>query len=336
MTPNEFAITLNKNAVPPICVLYGEEPFLLERSLNLLLEKAFDQTLKDFNFNLFYGNESKGVDIVDSAQTLPMFSERRAVLVKRADALKVDATEFLLPYLEKPSNSTCLIFVANKFDQRKKFFQSLKKNAVLVEHKRLYDNKILGEFIKPEAKRLGKTIESDAAELLCACIGNNLQELAAQLEKIVLYVGKRASISIADVTVIASSSKAFTAFELAGFLGMKQLKNSLSSLSALFRDGSEIPLIVGALSQHFRKIWRVRELLEKKVSQGDMAKIAGISPFFLGDMISQAKNFSSKELNSLFVELQRCDYSSKSGGNAVTLLNGFVFQVCTGIKANEI
>jgi hypothetical protein len=53
-----------------------------------LMDKAIDPSLKDFNFNAFYGNESKGVDIVDAAQTLPMFSDRRAVLVKRAELLK--------------------------------------------------------------------------------------------------------------------------------------------------------------------------------------------------------------------------------------------------------
>ena len=88
MTPQEFETSLKKGLVPTVCFLYGEEQFLVERAVHKLLERAIDPALKDFNFNVYFGNESKGVDIVDAAQTLPMFSERRAVLVKRAEQLK--------------------------------------------------------------------------------------------------------------------------------------------------------------------------------------------------------------------------------------------------------
>src|SRR5665647_3898225 len=98
MTPQEFETTIKKAKLPVICFLYGEEQFLVERAVHALLEKAIDPSLKDFNFNVFFGNESKGVDIIDAAQTLPMFAERRAVLVKRADQLKAEALEVMLPY----------------------------------------------------------------------------------------------------------------------------------------------------------------------------------------------------------------------------------------------
>jgi len=332
MTALEFETSLKKGIIPALCLLYGEESFLLERSLSLLLERAFDPSLKDFNFNLFYGNESKGLDILDAAQTLPMFSERRAVLVKRADGLNAAATEMILPYLAKPAETTCLIFVATKIDQRKKFFIELKKQGTLVEHKRLYDNK-LGGFIQNEALRHGKPIEAAASDLLTFCIGNNLQELASQLEKLAIYVGERQRITVADVTAIASSSKAFSVFELARFLGMKELKNALTSLMTLFRNGDDLPMMIGALSQHFRKIWRIRELLDRKLPQGDIAKEAGIAPYFIGEMIAQAKNFPVSELQRLFTELRRCDISSKSGGHPYTLMHALVVQICTGMTS---
>lgn len=330
MTAQEFESSLKKGVVPTLCVLYGEESFLMERSLSLLLEQAFDQSLKDFNFNLFYGNESKGIDIIDAAQTLPMFSERRAVLVKRAEGLNASATEILLPYLAKPSESTCLIFVATKLDQRKKFFIELKKHGTLVEHKRLYENKI-GAFIQSEALRHGKPIDAAAADLLAFCIGNNLQELASQLEKLAIYLGQRPRITVADVTAIASTSKAFSVFELARFLGLKELKNALASLMTLFRNGDDVPMMIGALSQHFRKLWRIRELLDRKLPQSDIAREAGIAPFFVGEMIAQAKNFPVSELRLLFNELQRCDISSKTGGHPFTLMHGLVMRICTGM-----
>lgn len=93
MTAQEFETSLKKGVVPTVCYLYGEESFLIDRATRLLLDRAIDSSLKDFNFNVFYGNESKGVDISDTAQTLPMFAERRAILVKRAESLTAAACE---------------------------------------------------------------------------------------------------------------------------------------------------------------------------------------------------------------------------------------------------
>jgi len=329
MTPQEFETSLKKGIVPTVCFLYGEEQFLVERAVHLLLDRATDPTLKDFNFNVFFGNESKGVDIVDAAQTLPMFSERRAVLVKRAEQLKADALEVMLPYIKNPSPGTCLLLTGIKIDQRKKFFQEFKKHGVLVEYKRFYDNKLSG-FIQAESVAQGKSIETAAAELLSALIGNNLQELSSQIEKLVVYAGTKPRITVDDVRVMASSSKAFTAFELAKFVGLRDLPNSIRSLDALFLNGEGAPMLIGALTRHFRQLWRVRELLDKKMPQADIGRELSINSFFLGDIVTQARNFSRVELQRIFDEFYRCDVASKSGGQPYSLLHGLTMGICTG------
>lgn len=330
MTPQEFETSLKKGNVPPVCFLYGEEPFLVERAVGMLLERAIDPTLKDFNFNVYYGNESKGVDIVDAAQTLPMFAERRAVLVKRAEQLKADALEVMLPYIKNPSSGTCLLLTGTKIDQRKKFFLEFKKHGVLVEYKKLYENKLAG-FIQSEAVAQGKTIENPAAELLGALIGNNLQELSSQIEKLVVYAGTKQRISVDDVRVMASSSKAFTAFELAKFLSLRDVPSSIRSLDALFLNGEEAPMILGALTSHFRKLWRVRELLDRKLPPAEIGRELNINAFFLGDIVAQARNFSRRELKRIFDEFYRCDVASKTGGGqSYNLLHGLAMGICTG------
>ncbi|MBW4053912.1 MAG: DNA polymerase III subunit delta [Proteobacteria bacterium] len=330
MTAQEFELSLKKGTIPTVCFLYGEEQFLVERAVHMLLERAIDPALKDFNFNVYFGNESKGIDIIDSAQTLPMFSERRAVLVKRAEQLKADALEAMLPYIKNPSPGTCLLLTGTKIDQRKKFFVELKKHGVLVEYKRFYDNKLAG-FIQTEAVAQGKPIETPAAELLAALIGNNLQELSSQVEKLVAYAGSKSRIALDDVRTMASSSKAYTAFELAKFLGMRDLSNSIKSLDALFLHGEDAPMIIGALISHFRKLWRVRELLDKKMPQADIGRELNINAFFLGDIVTQARNFSRRELQRIFEEFYRCDVASKTGGGqSYTLLHGMTMGICTG------
>lgn len=328
MTPQELEKSLSKGAIPTVCYLYGEESFLVERAARLLLDKAIDASLKDFNLNVYFGNESKGIDIVDAAQTLPMFAERRAVHVKRAEQLKAESLEALLPYILNPSQSTCLLLTGTRIDQRKKFFLELKKHGVLVEYKRLYEDKLPG-FIHSESVALGKPIDAAAAELLSMLVGNNLQELSSQIEKLVAYAGTKARISVDDVQIIASSSKAFNAFELARYAGLRDMPNALRSLDVLFQNEREASLMItGALSQHFRQIWRVRELIDKKVPHTDIAREAKINPYFLKGYLQEAKNFGRKELFKVFEELYRCDVASKSGGQPYSLLHGLVMGIC--------
>jgi DNA polymerase III subunit delta len=329
MTPQEFETSLKKGIIPTVCFLYGEEQFLVERAVHMLLERAIDPSLKDFNFNVYFGNESKGVDIVDAAQTLPMFAERRAVLVKRAEQLKAEALEVMLPYIQNPASGTCLLLTGTKIDQRKKFFQEFKKHGILVEYKRFYDNKLSG-FIQSESVAQGKPIETAAAELLSALIGNNLLELSSQIEKLVVYAGTKSRITVDDVRTMASSSKAFTAFELAKFLGLRDVSNSIRSLDALFLNGEEAPMMIGALTRHFRQLWRVRELLDKKMPQADIGRELSINAFFLGEIVAQARNFSRRELQRIFDEFYRCDIESKTGGQPYTLLHGLAIGICTG------
>jgi DNA polymerase-3 subunit delta len=257
-----------------------------------------------------------------------MFAERRAILVKRAESLSAAACEVLLPYIQKPAASTCLIFTGAKIDQRKKFFVELKKHGVLVEFKRLYDNK-LSPFIQSEATVHGKPIEPAAADLLSFLIGNNLQELSSQIEKLVVFAGSRSRITLEDVQAVASSSKAFTVFELARYLCVRDLRNTLKSLDTLFRNGEDTPMMIGALSRHFRQLWRVREMLDRKAAKPDIAREVGINPYFLDDMITQARNFKRGELRSIFSELYRCDLASKTGGGQpYTLMHGLVVGIC--------
>lgn len=323
MTPQEFETALKKGTVPTVCFLYGEEQFLVERAVHMLLERAIDPALKDFNFNVYFGNESKGVDIVDAAQTLPMFSERRAVLVKRAEQLKAEALEVMLPYIQNPASGTCLLLTGTKIDQRKKFFQEFKKHGILVEYKRFYDNKLSG-FIQSESVAQGKPIETAAAELLSALIGNNLLELSSQIEKLVVYAGTKSRITVDDVRTMASSSKAFTAFELAEFLGLRDVSNSIRSLDALFLNGEEAPMMIGALTRHFRQLWRVRELLDKKMPQADIGRELSINAFFLGRLSRRPEIFREGNCNGSSMSFIDAILSQKREASRILFCTGWL------------
>lgn len=87
-------------------------------------------------------------------------------------------------------------------------------------------------------------------------------------------------------------------------------------------------MMLGALARHFRQLWRVREMLERKATQADISREVGINTYFLAEYLQQAKNFDRTRLRTIFDELYRCDVSSKSGGQPYSLMHGLVMDIC--------
>jgi DNA polymerase III subunit delta len=328
MKYQEFVHAIEKGQIRPLYYFYGDEPYLMDKCVQQLLDRLVSADLRDFNLNIYYGTESKGDEIAETAATLPMFASWRVVVVKKADALSVASLEVLASYINNPSPSTCLLLQGVKIDQRKKFFSEIKKKGELVEFKRLYENQ-LAAFIRNEASLRGRKIEPAAAEMLVYLVGNNLQELISELEKAILYVGEAREILLSHVRSIVSDTRVNSVFELTDALGEKKLEKALRSLGSLL-NGGEAPLLVLAMvTRHFRQLWKVRELLEGRTPAAEIGKIAGINPYFLQGIVAQARNYSLVELRMVFERIFHIDGALKTGGGkAPVLLEKFLMDVC--------
>ena len=327
MKPEELDRAINRGEISPLYYFFGDEPYLMEKGIGRLLERLVDPASRDFNLNIYYGPECKGEEIADTAQTLPMFAEWRVVLVKRGEALSASALDQLLAYVQNPSPSTCLIIQGEKIDQRKKIFAEFKKNGVLVECRRPYENQLAG-FIRTEASVYGKKINSAAAELLVHLVGNNLLELASQIEKVAVYTGDRGTIELADVRNIVSDTKVDNVFELANALGNRDLPVSMRRLQTILRDGEAPLMLLAMITRHFRQIWQVRELMDMKAPEHEIGKKTGINPYFLKGVLTQAKNFTPADCRTLFELLLASDLSMKSGGKPTLVIGELVMKIC--------
>jgi len=319
---------LEKGEIAPLYYFHGDEPYLIERGVKRLMGLTVPPDSRDFNLDIFYGKECRGDEIATAAQTLPMFAERRVVLVRRSSELPAPALDKLTEYVADPSPTTCLIFEGEKIDQRKKFFLEIKKKGNLVEFKRLYENQ-LAPFIREEAAVYGKKVEPAALEMLVYLVGNNLQELAAEMEKVATFIGNRDTVKVADIREIVSDTKVDTVFELANALGEKETGKALRSLNTILRDGEAPLMVLAMLTRHFRQLWRVKELCEKKVPTQEISRATGINPYFIKGIVEQARNYRLSEFRGIFERLFATDLALKtSGGKPVNLMECLVMDIC--------
>ncbi|MCK5912982.1 MAG: DNA polymerase III subunit delta, partial [Desulfuromusa sp.] len=181
MNADELYRSLRSNQVPELIFLCGQEPYLIQRAARAIRQTVLPSGKDDFNDNQFYGKEATAELILEAAMTFPVFAEKRLVTVKDAHQLAASELEKLLPYLQNPVPDTCLLFIADKIDNRRKFFQQFKKWGALVEFKPLSDREI-PQYVRNVLNQRDIEISADAVNLFCSMVGGNLHEVHTELD----------------------------------------------------------------------------------------------------------------------------------------------------------
>jgi DNA polymerase-3 subunit delta len=313
MTPAELSKRIRSNTAPPLLLLYGQESYLLNRSLHLLLETTVPEEARDFNLQTFYAKESAVDVIVDNARTFPVFAPRRVVVVRDIDKFKADDLDGLLAYVKDPVPETCLILIADKIDKRKKFFQAVQKNGELVEFKALYDNQIPA-FVKEQVAAAGFRMTEDAMAEFSRRSGTNLQEIVGELEKLFQYIGDKQVVDTEDVQAIVSDTKVDTVFDMTNAIGQRRAGEAIRLLRRLLDDNLAPLMILSMLTRHFRQLWMARELLDDQVGRAGVSKRLGINPYFVDGIMSQSRLFERSDYRVAFERFLAIDLALKSGG----------------------
>ncbi len=324
MNAEELYRKLRLKQVPELIFLYGQEPYLVQRAACSVRQAVLPDEKDDFNDDQFYGKEATAERILEAALTFPVFAPKRLVTIKDAHQLPAAELEKLLPYLQNPVSETCLLFIADKIDNRRKFFQQFKKTGALVEFKSLSE-KDIPRYICKFFEQHDMKISEEAVGLFCSMVSGSLYELHAELDKLLIYVGDVRLIDIKDIQTVVSRGRAENIFELGNAVGRGDVARALTLVMRLSSAG-EAPLkILALLVRHFRQLWKVRELQVQKYPLKEIAKIAGVPFFVVAGLIQQGKNFSRKDFTRAHELFLETDLAMKSSGaDAAALLDNLV------------
>ncbi len=327
MTAEEFNRLLREKRVPELLCLYGEESFLVNQAARRVRQVLFPTGVDDFNDHRFEGKSCRAEQVLDAAETLPVFATRRLVTISEAHLLPAAEQDRLMGYLANPVPETCLLLVAEKIDGRRKFFQQFKKVGVLVEFKGLSERD-LPRHVKNYLDEKDIEISADALSLFCATVGERLQEVHSELDKLITYIGRERLIDSKDVQAVVSRGRAENIFNLGNAVGRGDTAGALELTKRLGGAG-EAPLrILALLVRHFRQLWKVRELSAQHCPQKEIASIARI-PFFVVDgLVLQAKRFSRQDFMAAFELFLETDLAMKSSGaDADALLDSLILRL---------
>jgi len=336
-------MTKQKVEIYPVYFFYGPEDYLIDLEIQRLLDRTLSHKERGLNLHLFSGEEHSGKEIVQTAQTLPMFSRYRFILISDADRMIEEEMEELLRYIKRPSPTTCFVLCAKTLGLWKKHQAEIEEVGKVIECTRL-KGRTLVSWVKNRMAERGKKLSEDAADYLVEVVGDHLHDLDNALEKSFLSVGEKRTVELSDVEGIASEVKISTVFDLMDAIGHQNLEKAIGILEKAmesktisFKKEEEnskkmddpVPLLLNMMAKQYRNIWRVKEMASQQQELAEIARALRMSTWNIKKLIDQAKNFSELSLQEGIFKCHQTDLAIKrSRGPKDLLMEKLVIDLC--------
>ncbi|HUI46141.1 MAG TPA: DNA polymerase III subunit delta [Nitrospirota bacterium] len=320
---------IKKHKVLPLYLLFGEEEFLIQEALDLIIKEIVDAASADFNFNTVYCRDTSAAEIVSLAQTLPFMSEKRLVIAKEIDAFKAADLEELVPYLNDPSPATCLVMVSSqgKYD-KKSVVSAVEARGAVVRVYPLLEREIVG-WIEGWAVARGLSLQRDAAQYLWQITGNDLQKIVNELQKVEIYVKDGKTVTFEDVKTVVGDFREYTSFDLAAAVGQKNPGKALLILSRLIQEGEAPVGLLGAIAWNFRRLLQAKSMEEAGMGPDEILRKLRVIFHQTAIFKEQLRRHTVHELRGVFPVMLSTDRALKSSSlNGKLLLERMILKLC--------
>ena len=315
-TASQVLGDLRSGSYAPVYLLQGEEPFEIDQISHFIEKNALPEEQIGFNQIIMYGKDSKIPDVLNNARRFPMMHDRQVVLVKEAQELSDLKSEtsvnLLKSYIEQPVPSTVLVFCHKhkSIDKRSALYKAFAKHSVVVDTKKLYDNQVPG-WIDGYVRARNISITPQAVQMLADNIGNNLERLSHEVDKILINIAAGEPITDKVVEKYVGISREYNAFEFQKALAAKDFKKAnqiIQYFDANWKN-SPIYMLIGILFAFYSKVLLVHQSADK--SSKVLAAKLRTNPFFVKDYQMAASNYSAAKVLRNITYIKEADLSIK-------------------------
>ena len=302
----------------PVYVLMGEEPFFIDQITDLLVENVLAEEERDFNQSIFYGADADAISVINAARRFPMMSEHQLIVVKEAQLMR--DIELLSAYVKHPLASTVLVinYKYKTLDRRKTLAAAVEKNGILFESKKIPDYKMPG-FITGLLQQRSLAIDAKAAQMLSDFLGNDLNRLGKELDKLAIIMAQTGSKRVTPELVERNIgiSKEYNNFELIKALATKDVlkANRIAQYFEKNPKNNPLPMTLAVLFNYFSNLL-IAYYSKDRSEAGLMAALGLRSAFQLKDYQMGMKHYSAMKVFLSIGEIRKADAASKGVDNA--------------------
>ncbi|MCS7309134.1 MAG: DNA polymerase III subunit delta [Armatimonadetes bacterium] len=324
----------------------GQKRAVLQRLRDELVVDEFDRAHLDMQ-------EIDLPTLLAEAMSIPAFSPRRVVMVRGVQHLKSAEIDTLLDFLPRLPDTTCLILYTHAEsdeEERKggtiptKLLQAVERLGTVIECKPLTAS-AFDSWLSAQLQAVGKQMTPDAQERFTFLTAASPAAAEAELQKLLLYTGERATIERADVEAVVSRTVEAQVFRLVDAIVQRDAAQAMrllhDVLTAEGRAEAVVPRLMVLIARQLRLLWQMRLLLELGESANEwfptdpnLTELLRRQPYLKRSLSEQASRLSLADLQRAFERLHQADRELKgieSGeSDPRRVLERLVVELCVG------
>lgn len=313
--------------VKPVCLLYGKEQFLVEWAKNELIQQWTDKSAGAFDVTEIAGEDTSIFHILQCCETLPVFSERRVVVVENFSILEGEknknidekSEKMLMEYLKYPAKTTLLIFTCGeKPDKRRKLFKGISESSSVYEFQQL-ERPDLERWVEKRFRLRQKKIEIKELRRLIDLSGYydtdsdySLYHFENDISKVVLYADEE-TVKIDDIEKTVSGNISTNVFQLIEYISKGNKRLAFDLLDDLFTYGEDEYGILALLARQYENVLAVKQMSFSGRNFSQISSVLETKEFLVKKWAGIAQRYQENNLQEILMRIYQTDKKIKSG-----------------------
>lgn len=276
-----------------VYLLYGAESYLRNQYKDKL-KKALVEIDDTMNVAHFEGKNIPTGEVIDLAETLPFFADRRTILIENSGLFSSEG-ETLAEYLAAPSDYTVFIFVEETVDKRSRLFKTVNNIGKVIDFETPSPD-IMKKWILSILKKDHKSISKESYDLFLEKTGTDMSNISKELEKLLCYTLLKDTITSEDIETICTTKISNKIFDMVDAIAKKRQKDALKMYYDLLSLKEPPMRILFLIARQFNLLMQVKELKENGLNNNTIASKMGLRDFVVTKYATQSNQFRKEAL----------------------------------------
>lgn len=294
-----------------VYLLHGEEGYLKQQYRQKLLDALIPQD-DTMNTAFYEGKNINVKEIIDLAETMPFFAERRVIVLQNTGVFKNKCEELADYISDGLPDYLCMVFVEDEVDKRSRMFKAVKKAGRIGEFA-VQDIKTLTRWVLGRMGKEKKKITQRDMELFLTMTGTDMSRITTELEKLLSYTIGREIITREDILAVCSAQITNKIFEMVRAVTDKQQEKALQLYYDLLALKEPPMRILFLIARQFNQLLQTKEMLADGLGQSELGSKLGLPPFAVKNIINCARRYSVEELRKAVEDCMEYEEAVKTG-----------------------
>lgn len=306
-------------------LLYSGDGAILNKEINDL-EKKLDISDTD----IIYYNIDDIDGIINEASTIGMFSLNKFIIINMDSYFKdkkdIPNINLLENYFDSYNSNSYLVFVCNSdsIDSRKKIVNLIKKYGI-VKKLEVNDN-YLNDYVSNYLKDNGYKINNGDVVYFINRVGNNINNVTNELDKLMLYKINDKIINRNDIDLLTVENIDDSIYDLVNCILKNDNEKAIKLYNNFIDNGMDVNQIVAIVAAQIRLLYQVKRLYNSGKSNDEIAKILEFkSVYRVKYLLNDSYYYSESDLVKYLSKLADIDNAIKtSNGDGNMLMQLFI------------